>query len=43
MASAHVLLLIVRPETQLTCAAVLCACAVVVLARHDRFEWGWTR
>lgn len=43
MASAHVPLLIVRPETQLICAAVLCACAVVVLARHDRFEWGWMR
>jgi hypothetical protein len=43
MAGAHVPLLIVQPEAQFTCAAVLCACAVVVLARHDRFEWGWMR
>jgi hypothetical protein len=33
----------VQPEAQFACAAVLCACAVVVLARHDRFEWGWMR
>lgn len=42
-ASAHVPLLIMGPQAQLASAAVLCACAVVVLARHDRFEWGWMR
>jgi hypothetical protein len=43
MAGTHVPLLIVQAEAQFTCAAVLCACAVVVLARHDRFESGWMR
>jgi len=43
LASAHVPLLIVQPNAQFACAAVLCACAVVLLARHDRFEWGWMR
>jgi hypothetical protein len=36
-------LLIVRPDVQFVCAAVLGACAVVLYLRHDRFEWGWTR
>ncbi len=43
LATDHVPLLIVRPIAQFACAAVLCACAVVVLARRDRFEWGWAR
>jgi hypothetical protein len=36
-------LLIVQPDAQFVCAAVLCACAVVLYLRHDRFEWGWMR
>jgi hypothetical protein len=36
-------LLIVQRNAQFGCAAVLCACAVVLLARRDRFEWGWIR
>jgi hypothetical protein len=36
-------LLIVQPDAQFACAAVLCACAVVLYLRHDRFEWGWMR
>jgi hypothetical protein len=43
LASDHVPLLIVAPNAQFACAAVLCACAGVLLARHDRFEWGWMR
>jgi hypothetical protein len=43
LAAAHVPLLIVQPDAQFACAAVLCAAAVVVLARRDRFEWGWMR
>jgi len=43
LATDHASLLIAAPEVQFACAAVLCACAVVVLARHDRFEWGWMR
>jgi len=43
LAAARVPLLIVQPNAQFTCAAVLCACAVVLLARHDRFELGWMR
>jgi len=43
LATDHVPLLIVRPVAQFACAAVLCACAVVVRARRDRFEWGWAR
>ena len=39
----HVPLLIVQANAQFACAAVLCACAVVLLARRDRFERGWTR
>jgi len=41
--AAHDPVLIVQTNAQLACAAVLCACAVVLLARHDRFEWGWMR
>ena len=36
-------LLIVQRNAQFACAVVLCACAVVLLVRHDRFEWGWMR
>lgn len=43
LVSAHVPLLIVRQNAQFACAAVLCACVVVLLARHDRFEWGWMK
>lgn len=43
LAGAHVPLLIVQRDAQFACAAVLCACAAVVLARRDRFEWGWMR
>jgi hypothetical protein len=43
LASTHLPLRIVQENAQLACAAVLCASAVVLLARHDRFELGWTR
>jgi len=43
LAAAHVPLVIVQRNAQVACAAVLCACAVVLLARRDRFEWGWMR
>jgi hypothetical protein len=43
LATDHVPLLIVRPNAQFACAAVLCACSVVVLARRDRFELGRVR
>jgi hypothetical protein len=43
LATAHLPLLIVQRNAQFACAAVLCACAAVLLARHDRFEWGWMR
>jgi len=43
LATAHVPLLIVQRNAQFACAAVLCASAVVLLARHDRFELGWMR
>ena len=43
LATDHVPLLIASPNAQFTCAAVLCACAVVLLARRDRFERGWMR
>ena len=36
-------LVIVQRNAQFACAAVLCACAVVLLVRRDRFELGWTR
>ena len=43
LAAAHLPLLIVQRNAQFGCAAVLCASAVVLLARHDRFELGWMR
>ena len=43
LAVTHVPLLILQRNAQFACAAVLCAAAVVVLARRDRFEWGWMR
>jgi hypothetical protein len=43
LAATHVPLLIVQRNAQFACVAVLCACAVVLLARHDRFELGWMR
>jgi Putative zinc-finger len=43
LATDNVLLLSVRPGAQLGYAAVLCASAVALLARRDRFELGWTR
>jgi hypothetical protein len=43
LAADHAPLLIVSANAQFACAAVLCACAGVLLARHDRFEWGWMR
>jgi hypothetical protein len=43
LAATHVPLLIVQRNAQFACAAVLCASAVVLLARRDRFEWGWMR
>jgi hypothetical protein len=42
-ATAHGALLIVQPDAQFACAAVLGACAVTLCLRHDRFEWGWMR
>jgi hypothetical protein len=43
LTAVHGPLPIVQANAQFACAAVLCACAVVLLARHDRFEWGWMR
>jgi hypothetical protein len=43
LAATHVPLLLVQRNAQFGCAAVVCACAVVLLARRDRFEWGWMR
>ena len=43
LAAADVPLLIVAPAAQVGCAVVLCACAVLLYLRHDRFELGWTR
>jgi hypothetical protein len=43
LGAAHVPLVIVQRNAQFACAAVLCASAVVLLARHDRFEWGRAR
>jgi hypothetical protein len=34
---------VVQWHAQYVCAAVLCACAVMVFARRDRFELGWMR
>lgn len=43
LATDHVPLLITAPNAQIACAAVLCASAVLLLARRDRFELGWMR
>jgi len=43
LAATHVPLAIVQPNAQFASAAMLCAAAVVLLARHDRFEWGWQK
>jgi hypothetical protein len=43
LATAHGPLPIVQRNAQFACAAVLCASAMVLLARRDRFEWGWMR
>jgi hypothetical protein len=43
LATTRVPLLIVQRNAQFGCAAVLCASAVVLLARRDRFEAGWMR
>jgi hypothetical protein len=43
LASAHVPLLILAPAAQVACTAVLCACAVLLYLRRDRFELGWMR
>jgi hypothetical protein len=43
LAATHVPLLIVQLKAQFACAAVLCACAVVLYLRHDRLELGWMR
>jgi len=41
LAAADVPLLIVAPTAKVACAAVLCACAVLLYLRRDRFELGW--
>ena len=43
LATVHGPLPAVQRNAQFACAAVLCASAVVLLARRDRFEWGWMR
>jgi hypothetical protein len=43
LAAAHVPLLIVQATGQLACATLLCASALVLLLRRDRFDMGWTR
>jgi hypothetical protein len=43
LATTHGPLPVVQRNAQFACAAVMCASAVVVLARRDRFEWGWMR
>jgi hypothetical protein len=43
LATARGPLPVVQARAQFACLAVLCACAVVLLARRDRFEQGWTR
>jgi hypothetical protein len=42
LATAHSPLLIVAPAAQFACAIVLAGCAAVLVARHDRFERGWS-
>jgi len=43
LAITHGPLPVVQPNAQWACAAVLCVSALVLLARHDRFELGWMR
>jgi hypothetical protein len=43
LAAAHLPLLIVERNAQFAFAALLCAAAAVLLARHDRFNMGSTR
>ena len=43
LAADRVPLLIVQRNGQFACAAVLGACAVVLLTRRDRFDLGWMR
>jgi hypothetical protein len=43
LATARGPLPIVQAHAQFACLAVLCACAVVLLVRRDRFEQGWAR
>jgi hypothetical protein len=43
LAAAHGPLVIVQWNAQFACAAVLCASAVLLFLRRDRFDWGWTR
>jgi hypothetical protein len=43
LATTHGPLPIVQHNAQFASAAVLCACAVVLFARRDRFELGWMR
>jgi hypothetical protein len=33
----------VQRNAQFACAAVLCASAVVLFLRYDRFDIGWTK
>jgi hypothetical protein len=43
LAATHIPLTIVQPKAQVACAFVLCASAVLLYLRHDRFERGWMR
>lgn len=43
LAAHDVPLMIVQARAQFACGVVLCACALVLYLRRDRFEWGWTR
>jgi Putative zinc-finger len=43
LAAAHGPLPLVQRNAQFACVAVLCASAVVLLMRRDRFEMGWAR
>jgi hypothetical protein len=43
LAAARLPLAVVQWHAQSVCAAVLCACMVVLVLRRDRFELGWMR
>jgi hypothetical protein len=43
LAATHVPLLIVQRNAQVACAVLLCASAVALFLRRDRFELGWLR